>query len=127
MYCPNKPNFQKDVSLNELNLHPHFNPRVSYQQQSLRRFNAIQEDFALIGEGGFSIQKTILITDISFVAQPTRFDLTHTFQIEIPASVFNSRLGVFKNINAIIDKESCIGIIIFTVANCITIIILKNT
>lgn len=99
MYCPYKPNFQKDVSLNELNLHPHFNPRVSYQQQSLRRFNAIKEDFALIGEGGFSIQKTILVSDISFVAQPTRFDLTHTFQIEIPASVFNSRLGVFKNSN----------------------------
>ena len=60
MYCPYKPNFQKDVSLNELNLHPHFNPRVSYQQ-SLRRFNAIKEDFALIGEVG-PYSKTILVT-----------------------------------------------------------------
>ena len=83
MNCPNKPNFQQDISLNELNLHPHFNPRLGYQQQSLLLRNTkIGQSFAFVGEGGFSIMKTIPLSDISFILEPTQFDLTHTLQIQ---------------------------------------------
>lgn len=107
MNCPNKPNFQQDISLNELNLHPHFNPRLGYQQQSLLlRTTKIGQSFAFVGEGGFSIMKTIPLSDISFILEPTQFDLTHTLQIEIPSHVFNTRLGIYKDINGVVTSTS---------------------
>ncbi len=107
MNCPYKPNFQKDISLNKLNLHPHFNPRVSYkQQQYILHGQKVQQSLAFLGEGGFTIKKTIPISDVSFTLEPTQYDLTHTLQIKIPTHVFNTRLGIYKDINGNITSTS---------------------
>ena len=85
--CPTQDNFQQDISLNKLNLHPFFN-------QNSNHLRPYKHAPVMVACGGFSISKTIPGVDISLVLQPTVYDLTHTFQVQIPSSVFNQRIGI---------------------------------
>lgn len=97
--CPTQDNFQQDISLNKLNLHPFFNQNSNY----LRPY---KHSPVMVACGGFSISKTIPGVDVSLVLQPTIYDLTHTFQVQIPSSVFNQRIGIYKDASGNILETS---------------------
>ena len=55
-----------DVSLNELDLHPFYNPVIPPIQQKMPyRRRKIKQDYAFIGQGGFSVERGFIFIDIS--------------------------------------------------------------
>jgi hypothetical protein len=87
-----------DVSLNELDLHPFYNPVIPPIQQKMPyRRRKIKQDYAFIGQGGFSVERGFIFIDISSDFVATQYDLTQTLQIEVPASLFNDKLDITKN------------------------------
>lgn len=89
-----------DVSLNELDLHPFYNPVIPPIQQKMPyRRRKIKQDYAFIGQGGFSVERGFIFIDISSDFVATHYDLTQTLQIEVPASIFNDKLDITKNVD----------------------------
>jgi hypothetical protein len=94
-----------NVTLNELDLHPFNNPIVPQSAQRLPpRRKTIKDDYAIIAEGGFSVESGFVFIDISSDFVATRYDLTQTLQIEIPASLFNIKLDITKNNGELISN-----------------------
>ena len=62
--------------------------------------------YALTGTGGFTIQQGLKTVTMSPINRINQYDVTNSMQVLLPASFFNSKLGVYDSVNNVWPNEN---------------------